>query len=727
MNKGSYPYSLAKKITVTVVVALACLVSIGCMMLTAYFGAAGFFSQAGWSYDDSSACSHLNYLNASELAYNYYPYAYQYKALQKQQEALAQTGLESDRNSTAMQALYGSVHSEEVAFRPEKTNFRFTILRGENEVFYTTYSGEPYSSYETYHFTVNNPELGYDETIFVDCYVVSPMSVEDDYYKDSVRFTALYHSRMVVVAILAASLVVLIAGVSYLMLAAGHVWKDGKDTIAQGGLHLIPFDLLSLMIVALCFILYAIMKRVEVTGVTVFNIALSSTNLIFSIINTDFFYTFIFMILVFYFMSLNIRLRKNNLLSDLLLVQLFRFISRNIRAVYVEWPLNRRAVTWVIVILAAVLVLGIFLVKPNWYWLFVVISLVTAFLVMILLNGYQRQYKALGTVLHRMADGDLDARADPDYFRGFLKDEAVDLNRMSVAVQNAVDERTKSERMKTDLITNVSHDIKTPLTSIINYVDLLRKGTGYTQDQLHYLDVLSQQSTRLKKLIEDLIEASKASSGSIKADIVCLDVNEFIEQVAGEYRDRLSKADLELVAASSEEACLAMADGQLLYRVLDNLLSNALKYSQKGTRVYLDALFTKAPKWAGETASPQGVLITVRNISSYPLHLSGDELMERFVRGDTSRHTEGSGLGLSIAKSLTNIMGGQFQIEIDGDLFKALIYLPEGQSGAGQAEEAMEEMEAEAGEEIESTEKSEVAEKLAADDSAAAGESNKLE
>ena len=224
----------------------------------------------------------------------------------------------------------------------------------------------------------------------------------------------------------------------------------------------------------------------------------------------------------------------------------------------------------------------------------------------------------------------------------------------------------KSERMRTELITNVSHDIKTPLTSIINYVDLLKKEGVDSENAPEYLEVIDRQSARLRKLTEDLIEASKASTGNITVNAERTDVNVLLSQANGEYQSKLAARDITTVLSLSETSLFILADGRLLWRVFDNLLGNINKYAQSGTRVYLSSEHDRDGK----------VRITFRNISHAPLNISGDELMERFVRGDASRNTEGSGLGLSIARSLVELQGGTFDIEIDGDLFKAILTFP---------------------------------------------------
>ena len=222
----------------------------------------------------------------------------------------------------------------------------------------------------------------------------------------------------------------------------------------------------------------------------------------------------------------------------------------------------------------------------------------------------------------------------------------------------------KSERMKAELVTNVSHDIKTPLTSIINYVDLLQKAKSQEEAE-SYLEVLERQSQRLKKLIEDLMEMSKASTGNMVVELKPLDAVEAVNQALGEFSEKLEQAQLTPVITKSQEAIMVLADGRLTWRVLSNLLGNAVKYAMPGTRLYIGLLQTETD-----------VQISLKNISREQLNVNSEELMERFVRGDASRNTEGSGLGLNIARSLMELQAGQLQLLVDGDLFKATLIFP---------------------------------------------------
>ena len=263
-----------------------------------------------------------------------------------------------------------------------------------------------------------------------------------------------------------------------------------------------------------------------------------------------------------------------------------------------------------------------------------------------------------------LAAGDLTSQVDTSHMYFDLKRHGENLNAISRGMSIAVEQRLKSERLKTELITNVSHDIKTPLTSIVNYVDLLQREHTPEQER-EYLTVLDRQAHKLKKLTVDLVEMSKASTGNIPCHIARRSVRELIDQTVGEYAEKLSAARLEPVVTLPDEDLYCLCDGALMWRVLDNLLSNACKYACAGTRLYI------AARREGET-----VAFSFKNISRDALNIDPDELMERFVRGDSSRTTEGSGLGLNIAKSLVELQKGTFSIAIDGDLFKVGFVLP---------------------------------------------------
>lgn len=271
----------------------------------------------------------------------------------------------------------------------------------------------------------------------------------------------------------------------------------------------------------------------------------------------------------------------------------------------------------------------------------------------------------------KLARGDFSSPIDTKYLIGDFKRYGQELNDVQSGLEQAVQEQMKAEHLKTELITNVSHDIKTPLTSIVNYVDLLKKEDIPSPEAREYIAVLDRQSHRLKKLTEDLVEASKASSGVLNVDLQPTDVNVLFSQIEGEYQERLAACQLTLVTQPPAPGTVIRADSRLLSRVMDNLVSNICKYALPSTRVYVVS-----------TLSREAVTISFKNVSRDELNISPDELMERFVRGDASRHTEGSGLGLSIARSLVQLQGGRFDLAIDADLFRADITFPLSESAA---------------------------------------------
>ena len=344
----------------------------------------------------------------------------------------------------------------------------------------------------------------------------------------------------------------------------------------------------------------------------------------------------------------------------------FSYAFRGCRAVVRMLPVIWQ---WLLTALAMVFFSGLFylLAEESYgygqlFWIFMLfLAVVGSFAVIcygawcfgILLKGAQR-----------MAQGNLNYQIDTRYLIGCFRDFALQLNALAGAAQMAAERQMKSERMKTELITNVSHDIKSPLTSIINYVDLMKKPHS-EEDNAIYLDVLDRQSQRLKKLITDLMDMSKASSGNVTVEIGRIDAVEAVNQALGEFADKLETVHLTPVFRHPEFPVMMQADGRLVWRVLSNILSNAVKYAMPDTRLYVDLMVLQG-----------NAVLAIKNISREQLNVNADELMERFVRGDSSRNTEGSGLGLNIAKSLVELQKGQMHLMVDGDLFKVTLIFP---------------------------------------------------
>ena len=381
-----------------------------------------------------------------------------------------------------------------------------------------------------------------------------------------------------------------------------------------------------------------------------------------------------FILLAILLMTFSVRLKTSTFIKSTIIYKLVVLIWTILKLVwksYVNlnkniWKLLRKIpLVWKTVVAVICLMFVEFLIfTPDWgywwptVWIINCILCVAVVFVAILLKDIKN-----GT--EDIANGNVYKKIDTKYLFLDLKDHAENINNMSDGIQKAVAEQIKSERLKTELITNVSHDIKTPLTSIINYVDLLEKEEIENETAKEYINVLSRQSIRLKKLIDDLLEASKVSTGNISVNLMEFELGILLSQALAEYEERFEKNNLQVVLNKTDEALYVMADNRHMWRVFDNILNNIAKYAQSGTRVYIDA-----------KRKDKNVEINFRNISKDPLNISGDELMERFVRGDSSRNTEGSGLGLSIAKSLTEVQNGKLDIQIDGDLFKVRLTFP---------------------------------------------------
>ena len=370
------------------------------------------------------------------------------------------------------------------------------------------------------------------------------------------------------------------------------------------------------------------------------------------------------------FNNLIAKLRAKRLFGDCILIRIIRKICSSI-AGGIRNTKNRLTLKWqgiaLYIIITIVEIIGAFMVclafsDEGAAILFILVCIALKIFCMawigILLMETQELYKCG----EDMANGNLDRKVNSARLHWVFKAHGEHLNEIGDGMAKAVEEKVKSERLKTELITNVSHDIKTPLTSIINYIDLLGKDDVDEETSKQYLDVLNRQSMRLKKLIEDLVEASKASTGNVHMNMTELDVNLLLEQAVAEYEDKLKRAGLTVIFRPEKQPAVVLADGQHLWRVFDNLLGNICKYAMSGTRVYAEVL-----------QSGDSICIEFKNISRQSLNISSDELIERFVRGDSSRNTEGSGLGLSIANSLCTLMNAQFNICIDGDLFKTTI------------------------------------------------------
>ena len=498
---------------------------------------------------------------------------------------------------------------------------------------------------------------------------------EDEYALIYHQAEQLYDNRNVIPVVCCAGTVLAFLCFIFLLCSAGH--KNGREGITPSAIHEIHLDVYTVVVAVGAFTgLYLAFGWIGMNP--------SMINLI--VLMVLFAAEVIWCTL--YFMELAIRLKMGKWWQNTILYRVFRFFGRFCKRVFrgIVKLIRGIPMVWRTALLClAVCVVeffGLMLFYNNtdvllFFWAiekFILCGAIT--FVALMCKELQEGSEAL-------ADGDLNYKLDTSHMVLSFKEHGENLNRIGEGISAAVEQRMKSEHLKTELITNVSHDIKTPLTSIINYADLIgkevsgdAKDTGDGADtetaqerEQHiseYAEVLLRQSQKLKKLLDDLLEASKATTGNLEVHPEVCDVSVLLSQAVGEYEQRFSEKKLETIVKQPEETVKVMADGRHLWRVFDNLLNNIYKYAQAGSRVYLNV------EHDGQNAN-----IIFRNMSAYPLEMSPEELEERFTRGDRSRHMEGNGLGLSIAKSLTELQKGDMEIVTDGDLFKVVITLPE--------------------------------------------------
>lgn len=474
-------------------------------------------------------------------------------------------------------------------------------------------------------------------------------------YFQYMLFNTVHRLSDVLPWILVISFVLCVASFTVLCIMAGH--RPGHNKIVLNWMDRLPLDAYAL--VAACLAGWLLRLSLE-NGFYDLD-AFANTMACIGILTAS-------LILLGWLLSLITRIKVGRWWENTLIYRLLHWIHRN--GLHAAKMLLRTVgaipIVWrTLVITGALLIALMYLaIYSIWNGSLLMLYTLISLAIVVFLCFCSIQLQKLKGAVETMANGDFDARVDTTGLYGEFRRYGEHLNAISDGMSIAIEQHTKSERMKTELITNVSHDIKTPLTSILNYVDLLQHTQNETE-RAQYLEVLHRQATRLKKLTEDLVEASKAATGNIQTELVPTDVSESLNQAVGEYTERLEAAELTLVARFPDYRLSILADGRLLWRVLDNLLGNICKYAMPGTRVYLTV-----------EEREKTVSIQLKNISRQQLNISPDELMERFVRGDSARSTEGSGLGLNIAKSLTELQHGRFRLELDGDLFKVDVELP---------------------------------------------------
>ncbi len=550
-----------------------------------------------------------------------------------------------------------------IAFQHTITDLLYPVVLEEGE----EYPTHTYVHEETRRLWVNG---GYQKYTVLYYQLEMPLDVTVFWQKTDNPWLALaslcYALRDYLLLISLASLILFVLCMAYLCWAAGK--KKGREEIVPGGLNRIPIDMYALASVLTCgFALVAIFNGVY----DIYKYyALPSLALIMAV-GLGWIFCLVPVCFIFAFAA-QVKARGywwRHSIVGWCGIRLFRLLLwgwhgakallRMLPVIW-QWVLTAAGMVLLPVLMLVLVSMSSYRYDPFFKLLF--FGSLVLNVVIVLYGGW-----CFGTILKaakRMAAGDLERKIDTRYLFGSFRDCAENLNTLSAAAMVAARKQMQSERMKTELITNVSHDIKTPLTSIINYVDLLQKPHS-EEEGAEYLEVLSRQSQRLKKLTEDLVEMSKASTGNVAVELSAVDAGEVVLQALGEFGDKLDALPLSVVFPQPQEPVMMRADGRLSWRVMSNLLGNAVKYAMPGTRLYVNV--AQMGQW---------VVISFKNISRESLNISAEELMERFVRGDASRNTEGSGLGLNIARSLMEVQGGSLDLTVDGDLFKVTLTFP---------------------------------------------------
>lgn len=494
-----------------------------------------------------------------------------------------------------------------------------------------------------YNYEFKEIENKYDCKIYTG--IETPLKNYDTYYEYYLLYEVASKTQSNKIAIINISVCISVIFACIVLITVYAGKKKGEKEIYLNIIDKIPLEI----IIAFGFIILGF-------SVTLASEISYSDTLIMRFVGLFIIAIFLYIISIISYQTFIKRIKTYTVFKNTIIYRLVKLLVRTTKTIFNNLSLALK----IGVVLGILAIVNIILANCDFLGI-VLLFVIYAFLFKI---GFEYACKIIEikVAAKQIYEGNTDIRLKEDEYRGILKELCIYINDIANGLTNAVEEALKSQKMKTELITNVSHDIKTPLTSIINYVDLLKKEKMPNQKSEEYLEILDQKSQRLKRLTEDLVEASKASSGNIKLNLEKLDLKELIKQVSGEYEDKFKDKKLELILSIPEEDTSIIADSRYLYRVIENMYSNIVKYALPDSRVYVNIILDK-----------KNIKIELKNISKDKLNISADELMERFVRGESSRNTEGSGLGLSIAQSLTELQNGTFNIYLDGDLFKVTI------------------------------------------------------
>ncbi len=591
----------------------------------------------------------------------------------KPQQTLYASALYDLVSEDAIDIAHKTVHSMDTIdrYQAEFTNLRYIVFAPDGSVLQSNWTITETGGDEKYTFcykaeqVANDwytmspvPENSTEECYTVKLYLDERMAIGDKYSFAENLVELMYAMRYPAFGIVIVSGFLFLFCFVLLMCSSGR--RPGNEALHPGYFHRIPFDALLLLV------------GVPLVCGLALVIELATWNLgdVAAVVLMAAYCVFAFAVFLGLCMGFACRIKDKTLISGTLLAMGVRAL-RGVRnrlwkgkaRLFAAIPLVPKMIlAFLLSAFADAVLLSAMYVGEEWAfvaWIF------KTLVVFVLVIHAAASLKTILLASKALASGDLTHTVKTDAMRGVFEQLGEQLNDISGGMAIAVEERTKSERMKAELVTNVSHDIKTPLTSIINYADLIAGQECDNPSHREYGEVLKRKSVQLKRLLEDLVEISKANTDNLELDMQRMDAGILLRQATGEFEERCAAANLSLVTTLPEEKMMILADGRRMWRVFENLLGNAVKYSLAGSRVYADL------------RSEQGeAVFTLRNTSGKELNVSPEELTERFVRGDAARHGEGSGLGLSIAKGLVEAQNGTWNLTIDGDLFKVTLRFP---------------------------------------------------
>lgn len=554
------------------------------------------------------------------------------------------TYIENNNNAKRVNIINGDVQSESDIIQ----KFGIQYLVNLKQVYYTrTEEGVEYISTEAKDFTIYSSyveEFKDDTEVRMVNNILEKLEPFEKY-----NYFIIPISSILIVLILV-----------FLVISIGY--KKGVEGIALNDFDKVPLEIILFIEIIIGCIPFIILEEIH-----------NNYNTISFLIITAYF--LIYTLCIIAFDTIIKRIKAKSFWKSTLVGKIIFFVYKGLKWLYKKCESIYDTITYstkitfkVLIYFAIVLILGVFILFAigdvfieNTFITFlleiILVSLVTYKIIKI-----TTQFDQIENKLKEMYEGNNKNQLNKQDFGTEFQSTVKYINDISNGFENAIQDRMKSERLKAELITNVSHDIKTPLTSIINYVDLLKQEDIQNEKAKEYIGILDNKSQRLKKLTEDLVEASKVSTGNISLKLENINIVQLIKQALGEFEDKFKKRGLEAILDCDENEIMIKADNKYMYRIVENLFSNISKYALDNSRVYVDIKKTQ-----------KSVTIEMKNISKDRLNITADELMQRFVRGDKSRTTEGSGLGISIAQNLTELQGGEFKLKLDGDLFKVEI------------------------------------------------------